>query len=329
MLPQPGKKEVLVKQNYIFEPCFDGTRVLLYKNDDKIILLNRKSKNISYKYPEFNSAWTNINADSAVLDGVIVVLDKDKKPSLNLLQQREILDTSRDILAKSKEIPATLFVFDALELFEADFTSTTLDRRKEKLREIIRENENFRVMPYIGNGREVWTEMQKLGVEGVIAKDIRSEYQDGKSWAWMKIENIKKANCFIVGYAGDKTFADSPVLTLILGFFSDKQVKYAGRTEIDLGFGKGFDDFLSKKLIARIKKEKLNRKETPFLPEEDIEKLKKIYAGKQIMWLMPSIVAQVKHFGFTENSELIKPVFMRLRDDKWGEDCVLEKKDFQ
>jgi len=328
MLPQSGAKEVLVKQNYIFEPCFDGTRVLVYKDENGIMLRNKKGKNISYKYPEFRQFAGRINADSAVLDAMIVVMDKDGKPSIDLLQKRELLDNGKDILAESDLNPATLFIIDALELFESDFTSVALNKRKEKLKEIIKENQNFRVIPYIGNGREVWTKMQEIGVEGVIAKDIHSIYEGGKSWNWIKVNNTRKADCFVIGKVQDMNFEENPSIILLLGAFENRKVRYAGSTEVKIGPGKKIDDEFSEKFFERLMKEGLKKGELPPISIEELKRIRKIYSGKQIKWLRPELVAEVKYFGFNDFSELKAPVFLRLRDDKWSDECVLEKKEF-
>lgn len=328
MLPQSGTKEILVKQNYIFEPCFDGTRVLLYKDESGLMIRNKKGKNISYKYPEFSQFAGRIKAESAVLDAIIVVMDEKGKPSIDLLQKRELLDKGKDILAESELNPATLFIFDVLELFESDFTSSALDRRKEKLKQIIGEDPNFRVMPYIGNGREVWTKMQEIGVEGVIAKDLHSRYDSGKSWNWIKVNNTRKADCFVIGKVQDLNFEENPSMILLLGAFENRKVRYAGSTEIEIGPGKKIDDEFSEKFFERLKKEHLKKGELPPISIEELKRIKKIYSGKQIKWLRPELVAEVKYFGFNDFSELKAPVFLRLRDDKWSDECVLEKKEF-
>src|ERR1700750_1555905 len=87
-----------------FEVKWDGIRAILYSGKSKgdVRLENRNLRDITFKYPELHP----LAGLNAVVDGEIVALDDDGRPSFERLQGRMHLSTEPAVRARMNEIPA-------------------------------------------------------------------------------------------------------------------------------------------------------------------------------------------------------------------------------
>ncbi|MCS7134351.1 MAG: hypothetical protein NZ889_00630 [Candidatus Pacearchaeota archaeon] len=205
MLAEIGDKHILNSNEYIFEPKLDGTRVLIYKNEKEIKLINRRGKNIISRYPELKNIHKNLMARKCVLDAELIILDKKGKPNFNFLQQREQLKNKTLIEIRSKELPATLFVFDILELNGVSLIKKTVKERKKILEGIIKNSPFIVLCPYAKDGKKLWRKIKKERLEGVIAKKINSTYEQKRSFSWLKIKNFKTTDAVVIGFTKGKS----------------------------------------------------------------------------------------------------------------------------
>ena len=105
--------------NWLYELKFDGYRALAIKADGKIKLRSRNDKDFNARYPVIEKALAPM-PDDTVIDGEIVALDSEGRPSFNLLQNYG-----------SASAPLHFFVFDVLILKGKDVMDEPLvDRRK-------------------------------------------------------------------------------------------------------------------------------------------------------------------------------------------------------
>ena len=73
---------------WLYELKFDGYRALLIKEEEMVRLRSRKDKDLTAMYPGIIAAGERLDADLLVLDGEIVALAKDGRPSFQALQDR-------------------------------------------------------------------------------------------------------------------------------------------------------------------------------------------------------------------------------------------------
>jgi len=275
---------------------------LISKLGKKIKIINRRGKNITYRYPELKEIWKNILAKQALIDGELVVLNRKNLPDFHLLQQREQVDKKLEIEVKSKEIPATIFVFDILELNKEKVVNLPLLERKNILRKVVIDSEKIVFLPFSENGTKLWKIVNKLEIEGVIAKEKNSKYERGRSENWLKIKNTKTIDAFILGYTTEKR----KISALCLGCFNKhKKIIYIGRVAA------GLDKERIEKLIKKLK----------VISNPGIN----INTRKKITFVKPEIVVEVKFLEFTKKGELRSPVLLKIREDKKIEDCILEE----
>ncbi len=329
MLAFPTDRTILKSSQYIFEPKLDGTRVHIIKKGKSVKLINRRGKDISYRYPELQHVWKNIKAKTAILDAELVVLNQQQKPDFNLLQQREQQDKKINIALLAKQIPAVLFVFDVLMLNDKITASKTLLERKSILDSVIKQDKNIVVCPYTFDGIKLWKAVKKLKLEGVMAKRIDSVYECCRSKSWLKIKNIKTIDAIVIGYTikqrQNASKSKRCISALLLALYekpkTKKQEKIKQRKLVYIGrVGTGFSAEQLETIKAILDKHK--SKQMPALKNKQM--LNKIKSNTVIVWLKPEVIAEIKYLEFTKQKELRASSFVRLRFDKPPEECVME-----
>ncbi|MEM2873906.1 MAG: non-homologous end-joining DNA ligase [Candidatus Nanoarchaeia archaeon] len=308
MLAVIGRKTDLKLKNFIYEPKLDGTRCILYKSNNNIRMLNRRGNWFQHRFPEIVEEAKKLFGD-VILDGEVIVLDKNGLPNFSLLQSRDQTENAFKIKLLSTRWPATLYVFDILAHDNNNLTKQKLIDRKHVLEKVIPDNLiHIRKVFYLeGQGLRLWRDVKKFNMEGVMAKDRNSIYLVGiRSRHWLKIKNIKVADCIICGYT---VGIRSPFASLVLGQYYRGKLLHVGQV------GTGFDSKQVEELGKALKKIK-----TSHPPFSEVPKL-----TKEVIWVRPKYVAEVQFLNYTNRLHLRAPSFKRLRFDKPIKACIIEK----
>ncbi len=251
--------------------------------NSKVRFISRNNRDLTKSYPEIQF---KINCDSCVLDGEIVVFDEFGKPDFNLLQNHTY--------------EASYIIFDILKYNGKDITSLPLIKRKEILEKLSFNKENIDKIAFTQDGKKILDFAKEHNLEGVMAKKISSIYEQRRSKNWIKIKFTQTADCIILGYKKMKRDLSS----LILGVFDKTNIIYIGEV------GTGFNDQMIKELLDLFEKYETNN--SPIKIKE-----------KNIQYLKPELVCEVKYSELTKDNKLRAPVFLRLRNDKSPEECKL------
>jgi DNA ligase D-like protein (predicted ligase) len=293
MLCMKGDPKILSSDQYIFQPKLDGTRALYI--DGK--LMNRRGRNIRYRYPEFSTL--KIEKDS-IIDGEVVVYNDKGLPDFSLLQSREQTTNELRIEILSKQYPATYVVFDCLRYKGKDITEEPVEVRLEILTRSIHEDRNLQKIVNTEDGMWLWEKMKKLGTEGVMAKKKGSSYHSGKRVdACLKIKNLKTLDCLILGYTIGEGKREHTFGALIIGAYKAGELVQLGKV------GTGWSD---QEIID------LKEKMDFLILEKKVDKV----------WIKPELVCEVEYLELTKNEDLRAPSFKRLRFDKDPKECILE-----
>ena len=74
--------------DHIYEPKWDGIRALAFADNGAIRIQTRNLNNVTSRFPELASIPESLSSDGVVLDGEVVCLDEDGRPSFSAIQQR-------------------------------------------------------------------------------------------------------------------------------------------------------------------------------------------------------------------------------------------------
>jgi len=296
-----------------YEIKFDGYRALGIKRAGEVRLLSRNANDFSTRYPSIVHALAKLPGDT-IVDGEVVALADDGRPSFNVLQNYHHAGT-----------PLQFYVFDLLQLRGKDLCDRPLDERRELLRleimplmpgEIILMSESLEA-----SAAEVVAAVKAQGLEGVIAKRRSSRYEPGKrSGAWVKMRINKGQELVIGGYVPAGGNFDS----LVAGYYEGEDLIYVARVR------NGFVPASRAKVFQRF--EGLEIKTCPFvnLPQRSKGRWGQgLTADKmaECRWLRPELVAQIEYADWTDASHLRHAKFIGLRDDKPARDVHRELAD--
>jgi bifunctional non-homologous end joining protein LigD len=294
------------RKEWLFEPKLDGYRVLAARAKGEQRLLTRNGNDCAAGFPEIVRAIAALPFDRLVLDGEVVALGDDGRPSFQRLQGRARLSRAIDIRHATVNIPVTYYAFDLLGFEDFDLRSLPLTARKEVLRKLLPPVGALRYLEHVEEEGEVlYQETQRLGLEGIVAKKAGSPYKAGRSPAWLKIRSRRTGDFVVVGFTAPKGSRDG-FGALQLGDYVDGELVYAGRA------GTGFTD----KQLAEVKRTLESQKR----PDPPCSRL--LQVEKDTTWVEPTLVCEVEFTEWTVEGVLRQPVFLRFRDDKRPEDCV-------
>jgi bifunctional non-homologous end joining protein LigD len=306
MLAEP-RDQAFSGAGWLFELKLDGYRVLAAR-DGGPRLLSRNGNDFSACFPEVIRAIRALPLERLILDGEVVALDESGRPSFQRLQQRAQLRRPLDIRHATVQWPVTFFAFDLLAFEDFDLRPLPLATRKALLRRLLPSAGLIRYLDHFEQDGEVlYEQIQKLGLEGIVAKRADSPYRAGRSAVWLKIRTRRTDDFVVVGFSAPKG-SRSGFGALYLGRYVDGTLTYTGRA------GSGFSD--SQLTQVRATLEDLRRSDPPCVGPLPTE--------KGTSWVEPSLVCEVEYTEWTEERLLRQPVFLRFRDDKRPEECVGE-----
>ena len=240
----------------ICEWKYDGERIQIHKQGDKILLFSRRLENITGQYPDIaDLARKNIKANSAIVEGECVAVDTDTGAMLPfqvLMHRRRKYGIEEAV----KDFPAHIYLFDALLIEDSDLTQMPLIERREMLKKSIKETNGFRLAQSLisDDVREVEAFFESAienGCEGLILKSGASGYQAGaRSWLWIKLKRsyqskmIEPIDVVIVGALMGRGRRSGSYGALLVSVYDPERDVFPTITKV----GSGFTDEDLKKL---------------------------------------------------------------------------------
>src|SRR5262245_3693677 len=201
-----------------YEVKWDGYRTLALKDSSRVKLLSRNLKDASRLYPTIVREVARLRAVSVVLDGEIVALDDEGRPSFQALHHQAAHTL-------------VYYVFDVLHLDGRDLTATPLDERREALPKLLKGSRLLRSEPLPGTPEQIEKAVRELHLEGVVAKRRNSRYEPGKrSRSWVKVKFNRRQE-FVVG--GFKPVA-AGFESLLVGYYESRKLMFASKVRAGL-----------------------------------------------------------------------------------------------
>jgi DNA ligase D-like protein (predicted ligase) len=293
---------------WLCELKLDGFRSLAIKTGGKVQLRSRNDNDFNKRYPALVKALADM-PDETVIDGEVVALDPEGRPSFNLLQK------------SAPGATLTFFIFDVLVLKGRDVMGEPLMKRRALIEKHVLPElaDPIRYSPILKGSLKNLVESVKLqGLEGLIAKRKDSKYEPGlRSGAWQKMR-VNAAQEFVIG---GYTIGGATFDALVFGYYEGDKLIYAARTR------NGFTPSLRADLMKKFKP--LETRDCPFanLPEKKAGRWGAgLTAAKMVdcRWLKPVLVAQFEFVEWTQDQHLRHSRFMGLREDKKAGDVRRE-----
>jgi bifunctional non-homologous end joining protein LigD len=281
---------------WLHEIKHDGYRVQIRMDGDEVRLYTRGGHDWTAKFGRLAEAAAVLPANSALIDGEVVVLRDDGASDFGLLQQA---------LSDGNQAAMWYYAFDLLHAEGWDLRDVALWRRKELLKCLLdhapSQSRAIRYTDHVeGNGALFFEQVAALGLEGMVSKRRDARYRSGRSDAWRKLKCLHRQEFVVVGYTDIE--AGTGVGALVLGAWEEGVLRPAGRV------GSGFSDAQRDRL-----REALATTETPAPPlrysEDDPDDLRGVH------WVEPRLVVEVSFTGWTQVDRLRHPTFVGFRED--------------
>ncbi len=289
-------KEPFHRPGWVYEEKYDGYRILAYKEGDRITLMSRNAKDRTGTFSAVAKAVAKLPGRALLLDGEVVVFDRQGVSRFQLLQRLET--------------EPKYGVFDCLYQNGRDLRSEPLSKRRTALEDLVGKEKGkdaaiFPVARLAPHGLKAYQAAKRKGYEGVVAKNESSRYIEGRSREWLKFKVHQEDEFVIVGYtapAGSRKHFGA----LLLGAYDKGKLVYVGKV------GTGF----SQETLARV-----------YRLFQPLKRAKPAVANppreKGVTYLAPRLVAQIAFGEFTADHKLRQPAFLGLRDDKLAQDVIL------
>ncbi|MGB7131423.1 MAG: non-homologous end-joining DNA ligase, partial [Candidatus Sulfotelmatobacter sp.] len=204
--------------DWLFEIKWDGYRAVAFIEGGKVRLVSRNQIELTHRYPELKDLPKAVKAKNAILDGEVVALDEEGRPSFSLMQQRTGFRPGGKRGPTNTQVSVLYFAFDLLYLDGHDWRKVPLEARKEKLKSIIVPGDPLRYSDhYEQQGKALFELAREKGLEGIVAKKRDCPYQERRSSDWLKIKIRHRLECVIGGYTepeGSRAHFGSVVLGL-------------------------------------------------------------------------------------------------------------------
>jgi bifunctional non-homologous end joining protein LigD len=304
-------------EHYAFEIKWDGIRAIARIEQGRLRLESRNLLDITRQYPELRRLGEAFGARPAVLDGEIVALDSEGRPSFERLQRRMNLGSEPAVRRVMKAVPVVYMIFDLLYLDGELLMELTYEERRRRLAELNLAGPAWTTPGYhLGDGAAMLTASREQGLEGVMAKRLDSPYEPGKrTGAWLKIKNQRRQEFVIGGYTRGERHA---IGALLVGYYDltpeealqqarAQELRYAGSV------GTGFTQQTLDELLALLRP--AVRAGNPFSTQPP---------KRDITYVEPELVCEVEFSEWTRQHTLRHPSFKGLRPDKDPREVVLE-----
>jgi bifunctional non-homologous end joining protein LigD len=290
--------------SWLYEVKWDGVRALCFIENNELRILSRSGKRCDQQYPELSVLPRHVNASQTILDGEIAVLDDKGRSSFSLIQPRISVADANSVAHLSRSTPVNLFLFDLLYLDGHDLRGAPLEERKRLLSEVVVPSDRIHVSDFFTVDGDAMLEAARAnGLEGIVAKARGSKYEGRRSRDWVKVKVLSSDDFVIGGFThGERDYFSS----LVLGLYDGEKLTHAGQV------GTGFNEKSLKEIYSKL--EPLITKKNPFTGP--------VKALRDVTWIKPELVAEIKFLEMTTDGLLRAPVFIALRPDKDPTECV-------
>ncbi len=285
-----SSNKIPIGNEWISNIKWDGVRILTYYDGTSVTLLNRKQNKRTEHYPELLDTNAYCRAKSFILDGEVIALGEDGKPSFHEVMRRDGIRKLERVKYARNNTPIAYMVFDIIFRNGSWLTKLPLLKRLDILNDSIRPTESVQLVASYDDGPELFRIMKLQNMEGIVVKRLDSPYLLGeKKDLWQKIKNYKD---MITAIGGFTLSSSGSANSLLLGMYDKNQFYYIGHA----GTGRLTQQEWRKLTIKLLQS---TTKDRPFinLPERN----------SGVHWVKPAICVKVQYIEWPKGHSLRQP----------------------
>ncbi len=277
---------------------WDGVRALCLVDDGKLEIYTRNGNRCERQYPELSVLPHHVKAKQAILDGEIAVLDEKGVPSFAMIQPRIMAADAAAIAHMTRTAArAAVPLRSALSRRVGSARRAPARTARKLLEKLVKRADPVRISDTLPAQAELFEAARQNGLEGLVAKCLTSTYESRRSRNWLKMKLLNSAG---VRDLRLHQLASAIISARWCWAITKRQVPWAGNV------GTGFDQKL---LAAHPRDDGRARNQDAYACRADPK------FPKDIVWVKPDLVCEVKFSNWTPDKHLRAPVFLGLRQD--------------
>jgi ATP-dependent DNA ligase len=316
---------------WIFEPKWDGFRVLVFRDGDELLLQSRDEKPLDRYFPELREPLLAQLPPRCVLDGELVIAGDDGL-DFEALQLR-IHPASSRVKLLAQEIPASVVFWDLLCEGERDLCGLPFRERRRALEALLAGAKPPLHLTPATEDRAVaanwFRRFEGAGLDGVMAKPASGVYEQNKR-VMLKVKHERECDCVVAGFRWHKRGVGSAVGSLLLGLYDE-----VGTLQ-HVGVAASFSDAKRRELVTTLAPFRENAlADHPWKdwagdadPSGEGQRMpgakSRWSQGKNLAWepLRPELVVEVFYDHMQGRRFRHTAHFRRWRTDKQPHDCT-------
>lgn len=217
--------DTIPEGDFLFEPKWDGFRVLVFRDRDDVLLQSRDTKSLNRYFPEMLDPLRDQLPSQCVLDGELVIAHEGRL-DFDALQLRIHPAASR-VKLLARQNPASIVFFDLLALGKRELRSTPFAKRRAQLESLLASSAPPLLLTPATRDRAValdwFRRFEGAGFDGVVAKPAALGYEPDKR-VMLKIKHERDCDCVVAGFRWYKEAQGREVGSLLLGLYDDSGV---------------------------------------------------------------------------------------------------------
>jgi ATP-dependent DNA ligase len=223
LLPMLAKRVDAIPDGaeWLFEPKWDGFRVLVFRDGDELFIQSRDAKPLHRYFPELTAPLLQQLPARCVLDGEIVIAGEHGL-DFEALQLRLHPAASR-VKLLAGQMPASVVFWDVLCVEDRDLRALPLGERRALLESLLAEAAPpLHLTPATtdrATALDWFRRFEGAGLDGVMAKRLSGSYEPNKR-VMLKVKHERDCDCVVGGFRWHKR-GDDRVGSLLLGLYDD------------------------------------------------------------------------------------------------------------